>query len=323
MSSFQPLVSTSRLRLMRVPSLVFGALLLAACQDSPTGPPAARSSLAPPSLARGESRAERAFEFSQIRVPGALFTGASGINAGGDIVGTYVDAAGRAHGYLLSGGTFTTIDYPGSVSTGARGIGPGGEIVGDYRLPGEAASRIHGFVLTRQGEFVRVDSEGHLNTIAQRILADGTVLGCRHDNDMMASMRGMVVSREGYEETDVFASMHNGATPNGRHIVGLYTNMMAGGRVEGYRIDDGVFTALLVPNSIFTAAWDINPPGEIVGVYRDAAQRFHGFVLRDGEYVPIDYPGATATRAFGINARGDVVGNYVAGGKTYGYLARR
>jgi len=48
-------------------------------------------------------------------------------------------------------------------------------------------------------------------------------------------------------------------------------------------------------------------------------------VLRDGEYVPIDYPGATVTltRALGINARGDVVGNYVAGGKTYGYLARR
>jgi hypothetical protein len=54
-----------------------------------------------------------------------------------------------------------------------------------------------------------------------------------------------------------------------------------------------------------------------------AANRPHGFVLRDGSYTPIDFPGATATRAFGINARGDIVGNYVLGGKTYGYVARR
>lgn len=136
----------------------------------------------------------------------------------------------------------------------------------------------------------------------------------------MGSMKGIMVSRQGYSETEVFASMHNGATPNRRHIVGLYTNMEAGNRGEGYRIDDGVFTPLLVPSSTFTAAWDMNPAGEIVGVYRNSAGA-HGFVLRADGYTSIDVPGASATRAFGINPPGDVVGNYVAGGVTHGFLA--
>jgi len=280
------------------------------------------ASARPPILARAESRAERAFDFTTIDVPDAVFTSASGINPRGDIVGSYTDGTGRTHGFLLRDGEFTTIDFPESVASDARGIGPDGDIVGTYRLTGQTG-QVHGYVRTKDGAFVAVNSAGHINTIAQRILSDGTILGCRHDNDIMGSMKGIMVSREGYSETEVFASMHNGATPDRRHIVGLYTNMEAGNRGEGYRIDDGVFTPLLVPSSTSTAAWDINPAGEIVGVYRSTDARVHGFVLRDEGYVTIDFTDATVTRAFGINVRGDVVGNYVAAGRTHGYLARR
>jgi probable HAF family extracellular repeat protein len=301
-------------------SIMLSAAFVVGCGvDNIQAPsPSARS----PILARGESRAERAFDFTTIDVPGAVFTSASGINARGDIVGSYTDGTGRAHGFLLRDGEFTTIDFPESVASDARGIGPDGDIVGTYRLAGQTGQS-HGYVRTKDGAFVAVNSTGHINTIAQRILADGTILGCRHDNDIMESMKGIMVSREGYSETEVFASMHNGATPDRRHIVGLYTNMEAGNRGEGYRIDDGVFTALLVPNSTSTAAWDINPAGQIVGVYRSTDAKVHGFVLRDEGYVTIDFPGATVTRAFGINARGDVVGNYIAAGTTHGYLASR
>lgn len=319
------LPSDSRLRPTRA-LLALGAVLLASCQDTLTGPDSARGSLAPVAI-RGASRAERPFTFTTIEHPAingvpVRSTNASGINAGGDIVGGYVDPAGRGHGYLLRNGEFTTIDYPGSSFTDARGISPDGDIVGTYRLTGEPATRIHGYLLTKHGEFVPLNSPGHINTIAQRILGNGTVLGCRHDNDTMASMVGITFGRDGYSEINEFGSMHNGATPDGRHIVGLYTNMTTG-RGEGYRIDDGVLTSLVFPNSIFTAAWDINPAGEIVGVYSDVPQRFHGFVLTEGVYVSIDVPAATATRAVGINARGDIVGNYTLGGRTYGYIATR
>jgi hypothetical protein len=219
---------------------------------------------------------------------------------------------------VLRGGAFTTIDYPGSAFTEARGISPDGDIVGIYRLVGEPVSRVHGFLLTKHGEFVQINSPGHINTIAQRVLPDGTVLGCRHDNDTMDSMKGITINREGYSEITEFASMNNGGTPDGRHIVGLWTNMMTG-RGEGYRIDNGIFSSFAFPNSAFTAAWDINPRGDIVGVYILAGT--HGFVLRGDDWVTIDVPGATVTRAWGINSRGDVVGNYTNATGTHGYLA--
>jgi hypothetical protein len=302
-------------------SILLSAAFLVGCgADNIQAPsPSARMSL----LERGTGGSETAFDFTAIDVPNALFTSASGINPRGDIVGSYTDETGHKHGFLLRDGEFTTIDFPGSAGTEARGISPGGEVVGDYWFAGEPAVNVHGYLLTKQGEFVAVNYPGHTNTIAQRILPDGTILGCRHDNDNMGSMKGIMVSRQGYSETEVFASMHNGATPDRRHIVGLYTNIAAGNRGEGYRIDDGVFTPLLVPSSTFTAAWDMNPAGEIVGVYRSTDAKFHGFVLRDDGYTSIDFPEASATRAFGINPRGDVVGNYVAGGVTHGFLASR
>lgn len=266
----------------------------------------------------------RSFEFSEVIIPGAVLTNAQGINAAGDIVGIYRDAGGRTHGFVVRKGEVTTIDYPGALATEARGISPDGEIVGSYRLAGEPAVNIHGFLLDVDGTFSRVDYPNHTSTIPQRILPDGVILGCRHDADMMETMRGVRFGADGTsDETDVPATMHNGATPDGRMIVGLFTDMMTG-RGEGYVIDDGQFEPFVVPGSTFTAAWDVNPRGEIVGVYRDPANRFHGFVRDGDDYMALDVPGATATRAFGINAGGDVVGAFVDGtGRTRAFIATR
>jgi hypothetical protein len=67
-----------------------------------------------------------------------MSTAATGIGPQGDIVGDYsltsvVDCcAVGTHGYLLSGGHFTSIDVPGSTFGYASQISPRGEIVGAY-----------------------------------------------------------------------------------------------------------------------------------------------------------------------------------------------
>lgn len=291
---------------------------LAACGDDPVAP-----------LASPESAvllpAGNTFSVTTIDVPGALSTVAYGINAAGHVVGSFRDASGT-HGFVLRGGTFTTLDYPGAALTEARGIAGDGTIVGSYRLPGEPAVNLHGFRRTPQGAFSKADFPGHTSTIAQRILDDGTILGCRHGADQMSTMRGVVLGQSANSESDAFGSMHNGATPDRRRIVGLYTNMMVGatGRGEGYVVDDGVFKAFLVPGSTFAAAWDVNRQGDVAGVFRDAAGVVHGFVLTRSGFIPIDAPNATATRAFGINTGGDVVGAFAdAAGVGHGFLARR
>ena len=289
--------------------------LAAACSDSP---------LTSPRLAPREASLDRSqptFVITTIDVPGARSTVVEGINAGGDVSGFFVSSDGKNHGFVLASGTFTTIDYPGADYTDVRGIGPDGTVVGTFASNSEEAVAFHGFRRTAAGEFNTVHYPGHLYEIPQRILPDGTILGCRHDHDLMASMDGVVMSRGGDSEIGKFASMNNGATPDLSRIVGQYVNM-ALNRTEGFVIDNGVFTPLVVPGSIQTVAWDVNPRGDIVGVYRNGAG-FHGFVDTDGGITTIDVAGATATRAFGVNARGDVVGAFVAAGKTHGYLARR
>jgi uncharacterized membrane protein len=306
-----------------------GATLLVACQDSPLAPVAARPALTPSLSERGESRSVKTYTFTTIDVPYAASTAGGGINARGDIVGSYVDVSGRSHGYLLRNGKLTTIDYSATSSSEARGIGPRGEIVGWYRNVGEPVLVLHGFLRTKQGAFVAVNDPPHISTVAQRILPDGTILGCRHELDQMASMRGIVISPKGaITELDAFGSMVNGGTPDHESIVGLYYKMDMGGGAhpEGFVIEEGQFTSLLVPGSTNTQAFDINPAGEIVGFYHlgtEAALVFHGFVRSDERYVTLDFPGAMATRLRGINARGDIVGTYqLADGKNHGFLAR-
>jgi uncharacterized membrane protein len=269
--------------------------------------------------------AERTLVFSSIDFPGATLTNAQGINAGGEIVGSYNDAGtpSRTHGFLLSGGHYQSIDFPGARATAARGIGPGGDIVGTYQKQNESGGvPAHGFLLNTRGEYFRVDYPDRINTIAQRILADGTILGCYHDNDTMNSMHGMTLSpRAGFEAIPEAMSMHNGATPDGRLIVGLFTDM--DGRGKGYFVNRGRFEPFEVPGAASTAGWDINQAGVAVGVYRDSADKVHGFQFNGTEFLTIDFPGAIATRVFGINAGGDMVGSYVdASGRTHGFLAQ-
>lgn len=265
-----------------------------------------------------------AFVFTSIDIPDATATGAFGINARGEVVGFYRDASNRQHGFVLGRDGFRSIDFPGAALTDARGISPNGEVVGAYRNPNEPTVNFHGYRLTRSGEYVPVDYPGHISTIAQRIGPNGTIYGCYHDQDQMDSMHGIAIGGDEPAELDMPTTMNNGATPSGKTIVGLYTDMDTG-RGRAYLLRGRDFIPFDVPGSRFTAGWDINPAGEAVGVYQDASGRFHGFLVDElWNFTTLDFPGAVVTRAFGINARGDVVGNYVdASNRTHGFLARR
>jgi len=74
------------------------------------------------------------------------------VNPSGEIVGFFVDASNKTHGFLLNRRGFTPIDFPGAdvVSTQARGIDPQGNIVGFYVTKDAlGVLHTHGFVATR------------------------------------------------------------------------------------------------------------------------------------------------------------------------------
>jgi hypothetical protein len=133
-------------------------------------------------------------------------------------------------------------------------------------------------------------------------------------------MRGITIGKDGSSEIEAFGSMNNGATPDGKLIVGLWFDMMMN-QQQGYTIANGVFTPFMVPGSNFTAAWDVNADGMIVGAFR-VGTTVRGFARSGDSYSTIYYPGSAITRAFGINDSGDIVGHYVQGGVTRAFLAR-
>ncbi|HEV2387521.1 MAG TPA: hypothetical protein VGS20_09720 [Candidatus Acidoferrales bacterium] len=316
----------------------------------------------------------QSFSFTSIDVPCAACPGGiarrtapGGINPAGDIVGTYTDAVGKQHGFLLSGGQFKRIDVPGSLvgSTGtlptvARGIGPSGDIVGQFTAPynppasttasedsgaycpaiGSVAC-IKGFLYSR-GEFSVVLFPGHPGAIPGRITPDGSMYGCYHDFDTMASMFSAAWTRFG--DTSIAAgggalsdpnlsfpnSMHGGATPDGSIVTGFYVDMKAiPNHTHGYFLQDGVLQTYDVPDSTFTVVWDINPGKEAVGTYFDKAGKQHGFIqLPDGSVpITLDVPStppfnAVGNNAMGVNPAGAIVGQYAdKNGHTHAFLA--
>jgi probable HAF family extracellular repeat protein len=322
---------------------------LSACSENPLSP---GSALRSPTVATLSRAPTPRYTFTPLNVSGAAATIPSGINSNGEVVGWYTQG-GVTRGFTYLDGAYTTnIVYPGAALTQLRGISPSGVIVGSYRNPGEPAGNAHGFVLTTDGTFIPVNYPGHTNHISQRILPDGTILGCLHDWDQMVTMRGVQITREayapnantsatdGYSSIDAFGSMTNGGTPGGTMFTGLYTDMDSN-LPRGFVIDHGTFTGFDVPGSDGTNAWDMNPAGTIVGLFADAAtEHIHGFVLEHwrvvdgavvGQYTTIDYPLSASTHAaytdvFGINPQGDLVGKYretSATSPAHGYIAIR
>ena len=69
---------------------------------------------------------------STLAVPGALNTTATGVNAAGEVVGSYQDANFVQHGFTDIAGSFGTIDVAGSQSTSVAAVNAAGELAGTY-----------------------------------------------------------------------------------------------------------------------------------------------------------------------------------------------
>ena len=155
----------------------------------------------------------KGYTFTTIDIPGAWSTSAHGINASGQIVGSYtaqdgkdwkrygflkdgdvfitingaaainasgqiVGSAGFGKGYLKDGAVFTTFAVPGAASTVPTGINETGQIVGYFGFPGETSetSRFHGF-LKDGATFTTIDVPGASSTKAHGINVKGQIVG--------------------------------------------------------------------------------------------------------------------------------------------------
>lgn len=115
-------------------------------------------------------------------------TSAIGINDSGQIVGGYLGTDNVAHGFLLSGGTYTTLtdplasDTPSDNGTVATGINAGGQIVGTYDA-GPLMGGFHGFIYNPNGggTYSTLDVPGAISTQVFGINNLGLIVGIYGD----------------------------------------------------------------------------------------------------------------------------------------------
>ena len=80
--------------------------------------------------------------FTTVDVPGADATSLNGINASGQLHGTYLDSSGF-HALVAEKGVFKPLDPPGSVRSLGGFINARGAVAGTYRDPSQKRHGLH------------------------------------------------------------------------------------------------------------------------------------------------------------------------------------
>ncbi|MGA2903147.1 MAG: hypothetical protein ABSD98_04920 [Candidatus Korobacteraceae bacterium] len=220
--------------------------------------------------------------FTHIDVPGATNTIPNFINLEGVVVGSYTDAAGTSHGFVLNRGSYTTVNYPGEPGDELSGINDLGEISGSYCSDAacDTSATFHSFVL-RNGVFTSFDPPGATGSLTSTVSLVGAVVG-------------------NYDTT---------------------SEPTCTTTCQGYLLFWGRYTTINYPGSSFTFAGGGNVWNTAAGIYVDSSGNGHGFVWSNGSYTSFDYPGASFTEATGINALGVVVGLFTdSAGNTHGFV---
>jgi probable HAF family extracellular repeat protein len=263
-------------------------------------------------------QAKADYIFTTIDVPNSYFTSAHGINDAGQIVGTY--GGKGVHGFLYSGGSYTTLDAPGGSTgwTDAFGISASGQVVGAVHSSGGIRAPVSGY-LYQAGSYTPINVPGAHSTLAFGISGSGQIVGTYSitNQNGVGPFFGFLLSGGNYTTLGFGSNAELHGINNAGQMVGFSSS-------DSFFYSDGTYTPLRVPgtqDTLDTAAYGINDAGQIVGWHR-GARGIHGFLLSGGSYSRFDVPDSLDTLLYGINDLGQIVGEYDdANGNTHGFLA--
>jgi hypothetical protein len=192
----------------------------------------------------------------------------SDINDLGQIVGSYVDGSGVAHGFEFSDKQFTTIDVPfaGSKGNNAAAINNSGEIVGSWSDGGIS----QGFTLIG-GTYTSFDYPGATYTFAEDVNSQGDIVGIYISPDSNGN-QGYLLSGGTYTSIEFPGAVETQAIAinDAGVIVGVYFTSDPS-LTQGFVLSGGVYTTLTIPAEPYTFLDDINNDGVVLGNYQDAA----------------------------------------------------
>jgi len=257
-------------------------------------------------LAAARRQAHAQGTYTQIDVPGALFTQCFGVNTKGDLVGLYEDASGVDHGFLLSGGVYTDIDDLGWSLAVPSGIDDEGQIVG-YVSNYPAFS---GFLYDVGAQaFTELNYPGATITIANGINNAGNIVGYYEVGEAVTN--GFELVGSAYSEisrSSAVMTQAYGITSAG-YIFGV-VNWPKQEVPYNFAYFDAKFKNLNLPAGFTLTA--VNPEGTVLaGIFMSRPGQYSGWVYRSKKYIFISFPGSTETLAYGINRGDEIVGWFV------------
>lgn len=289
-----------------------------------------------------ESYAQRIVRFD-VPASSGFFTRTTGVNALGQVVGSYEDPDGHSNGFVRSAsGAFITFyaprtgDFQQSLGTRPQAINDAGEIVG-YVISAEGpASITRGFVRDEYGVLTVFDAvPGAFEAIPEVINAEGTSGGTYFDPDFI--MHGFLRSPEGTITTF-----------DGLGRFGQFLGIRSNGEVDGLILHDHVFQGFVrnpsgtfltfdvpdvdrairgvgCPDCTGTLPTAATPSGRMVGYYGAVGIGVRGFLREpDGVFSKFAVPKASATMPKVINLHGAIAGEYLdAANVAHGFLLPR
>jgi hypothetical protein len=267
------------------------------------------------------------YTVTTVQYPGSNQTYAMAANASGEVVGTYYDSGGIAHGFTLLKGTYTTVDTPHALATWLTGINDAGTMVGysEAVKPGSFGFQISGRRLTR---FSVASAD---QTIATGIDSAGVIVGYSLSGTAPAVASGFTyqngtfttVNFSGQANTWISSTNQEGSDLAGYAGAGLSQNTPVLAIILPM---GGETTAFSYPGASQTFFNGINDSSVAVGYYigSGASGTASGFIYRGGEYAPFNLAGAAYAIPQSITDKGVITGYYSPASNpnvVYGFIA--
>jgi len=235
---------------------------------------------------------------------------------GTSIVGAVEDSQRVGHGFLYSGGAFTTLSYPSATQTAAVAVS-GSNIVGSYI---DSSNLAHGF-LYNGSTYTAITYPGAFKTAA-RAISGSNIVGTYEDNSHIE--HGFLYNGGTYTSISYPGAIKTGAgAVNGSNVIGDYQPTAEHGGL-GFLYSGGVFTSISYPGSKETVVTGISG-NTIVGTYVNNASGHingygfytnfnmipQGFVynVTNKTYATLNVPGSRRTSLLGISGT-TIVGVY-------------
>jgi YVTN family beta-propeller protein/probable HAF family extracellular repeat protein len=243
-------------------------------------------------------------KFVPVNFPGATQTGVNGMdrNNAQVLVGDYLDESGNTHGYIFTGGSFSTLDFPGNNITVPQDVNDLGQVVGQY-FDSDGVS--HGFQWSK-GTFTTVDFPGSISTFAGGINNAGEIVGGYADSS--DTRHGFLFSGGKFSTVDIPGASGTSLSGinNQDHIAGNFADDSG---QHGFLLTNNGMTTINAPNSSDIFVQDLNNADELVGGFIQNDQTtVQAFTYSAGVFTTVVFPGASSTDLTSLSDSGVLTG---------------